>query len=191
MKNVVADLGMTFIYKAAGIFSLFSPRVRYDYPAAVWDTEQLLIVRVNKSDTLLSFLNVLIKPFLYKAVAIKIVVAPCGVAAQQIGVFLRIHSETVLRAIAALKGAIRILPCIRTHIGTAFQQSVFIGAQSIDNLVKLRLELVRFPLCSGVRPSGIKAVSRAVKISTQMTDIGGLSLKLHTLSIGVFLLGRG
>lgn len=85
MKNIVADLGMTFIYKAAGIFSLFSPRVRYDYPAAVGDTEQFLIVRVNKSDTLLGFLNVLIKPFFYKAVAIKIVVAPCGVAAQQIG----------------------------------------------------------------------------------------------------------
>lgn len=84
-----------------------------------------------------------------------------------------------------------ILPCIRTHSGTVFQQSVFIGAQSIDNFVKLHLELVRFPLYSGVRPSGIKAVSRAVKISTQMTDIGGLSLKLHTLSIGVFLLGRG
>ena len=140
MKNVVADLGMTFIYKAA---------------------------------------------------AIKIVVAPCGVAAQQIGVLFSIHSKTVLRAIAPLKGAIHILPCIRTHIGTAFQQSIFIGAQSIDNLVKFRLELVRFPLCSGVRPSGIKAVSRAVKISTQMTDIGSLSLKLHTLSIGVFLLGRG
>ena len=72
MKNVVADLGMTFIYEAAGIFSLFSPRVRYDYPAAVGDTEQLLIVRVNKSDTLLGFLNVLIKPFLYKAVAVKL-----------------------------------------------------------------------------------------------------------------------
>jgi len=142
MKNVVADLGMTFIYKAAGIFSLFSPRGHYDYPAAVWDTKQFFIVRVNKSDTLLGFLNVLIKPFLYKAVAVKIVVAPCGVAPQQIGVFFRIHTETVLRAIAPLKGAVRILPCKRTHSGTVFQQSVFIGAQSIDNLVKFRLNKI-------------------------------------------------
>ena len=61
--------------------------------------------------------------------------------------------------------------------------------ERIDNLVKLRLKFVRFPLIPMVIPCGIKAVPRAVKIATQMPDAARLPCNLRTLGIGVFLFG--
>ena len=102
--------------------------------------------------------------------------------------FVSIHTEAVLGAVVTLKGTIGIRPCKRTHI-IAVMQKPLIFTERVDNLVKLRLKLVRFPLLSGVKPSSIKAIARGGKITTQMPDAACLPLKLHTLGIGVFLFG--
>ena len=74
---------MGFVYIAAGVFKLLSPRrSNNDFPA-IWDTELLFVPRVDKSDALFCSGNVLIKPFLHIAVTVKIIVAPCGIAAEQ------------------------------------------------------------------------------------------------------------
>src|SRR5699024_4198044 len=132
----------------------------------------------------------LIKPFFHKAIAVKIVIALSRIAPKQKGVFFRIHTETVLGAIASCKCAFGIMLCKRTHIIAVVQKSLVL-TKRIDNLVKLFLKLVRFPLRSCIKPSSVKAISRRCKISTQVSDITCLSLKLHTLSVGVFLFGRG
>ena len=49
-------------------------------------------------------------------------------------------------------------------------QKPLIFTERVDNLVKLCLKPVRFPLLSGVKPSSIKAIARGGKIATQMPD---------------------
>ena len=53
------------------------------------------------------------------------------------------------------------------------------------------IKFVRFPLGSGIKPSGVKAIARCGKVTTQMPDSACLPLKLDTLGIGVFLFCRG
>ena len=79
-----------------------------------------------------------------------------------------------------------MLPCKSAHIGTALKQPVLWGTQSVNNLVKLGLKLVCFPLRSVVAPRGIKLIAARSEVATEMTDIACLSLKLLTLGIGVF-----
>ena len=52
---------------------------------AVRDTEQLFVVRVDKADALLGLPKMSVQPLLFKAPAVKIIVALGRVAAQQIG----------------------------------------------------------------------------------------------------------
>ena len=120
--QIAADFGMVFINEAAGILPFLSPRGCDNDLSAVWDTEQFFILRVNKSDTLFCFLDMLIKPFLHITIAVKIIVAFGGIAPKQKSVFLRIHTETVLRTIVTLDSTFGKMPCKRTHIIAVMQK---------------------------------------------------------------------
>lgn len=156
---------MGFINITAGKLRFLSPSGSDNDFAAVWDTEQLFISRVDKADALLSSADMPVKPFLHIAVTVKVVIVPCGIASEQESVFLRIGSETVLCAIVPLKSTYGITPCKSPHI-IAVVQKPFVLPQFIDNRVKLRLKFVRFPLRPVVKPCGVKTISRVGKITT-------------------------
>ena len=137
--QIAAYLGMVFINETAGLFRFFSPRIMDNDFAAVWDTELLIIMGVNKTDTLLGFLDMPVKPVLHIAVAVKVIVALCGIAAEQESVFVGIHTEAVLGAVVPRKGGIGICPCKRRHV-TAVMQKPLALTERIDNFVKLRLD---------------------------------------------------
>ena len=176
---------MVLVDITASVFRLFAPSRGNTNFAAVWNTKQLLVMRVNKTDTFFCIADMLVEPFLDIAIAVKIIIALCGITAEQIGILFGIHTEAVLGTVVSLKGTIGETPCILAHSRAVLEQTVFFGTQSIDNLVKLGLKFVRFPLRSVVAPSGIKAITARVEVATKMTDIACLSCYLHTLGIGV------
>ena len=153
--KIAAHLGMVLVNETAGLFRLFSPRIMDNDFSAVWDAEQLFIMGVDKTDALLGFLDMPVKPLFHIAVAVKVIVALCRVAAEQESVFISIHTEAVLGAVVTLKGTIGIRPCKRRHV-TAVMQKPLSLTERIDNLVKLRLKFVRFPLIPMVIPCGVK-----------------------------------
>ena len=83
MVEISAHLGMVLVNKAAGVFRLLAPSRGYNNFAAVWDTEQLFVMRVNESDAFLGIFHVPVEPFFHIAVAVKIIVALCRIAAEQ------------------------------------------------------------------------------------------------------------
>ena len=188
MVEIAAHLGMAFVNETAGLFRLFSPRiVDNDFPA-IGDAEQLFVMGVYKVDSLFRSGYMLIEPFFHIAVAVKVIVALCRVATEQESVFVSIYTEAVLSTVIPHKGGIGGLPCSRRHI-TAAVQKPLIFTQGVDYIVKPCLKFIGFPLFPCVRPIGMKLVSRAAKVPTEMTDAPRLPLKLHTLGVGVFLFG--
>ena len=186
--EIATYLGVVFVNETAGLFRLFSPRIMNNDFAAVWNAELLIIMGVNETDALLGFLDMPVKPLFHIAVAVKVIVALCRVAAEQESVFVGIHTEAVLGAVIPFHRTFGETSCKRTHI-IAVMQKPLIFTERVDNLVKLCLKLVRFPLLSGVKPSSIKAIARGGKIATQMPDTACLPCNLRTLGIGVFLFG--
>ena len=87
MVEVIADFRMVLVNEATGAFLLFSPSIADNDFAAVWDTEQFFIVRVDKSDALLGSADMPVKPFLHIAVTVEVIIAPCRVASEQESVF--------------------------------------------------------------------------------------------------------
>ena len=118
MIEVIADFGMVLVDLTASVFRLFAPSRGNTNFAAVWNTKQLLIIGADKTDTFFRIADMLIKPFLDIAIAVKVIVALCEIAAEQIGVFFGIHSETVLGTIVSPKGTIGETPCILAHSRT-------------------------------------------------------------------------
>ena len=98
--KIAAYLGMVLVNETAGLFRFFSPRIMDNDFAAVWDTEFFVIKWVNETDALLGFLDMPVKPFFHITIAVKVIVALCGVAAEQESVFVGIHTEAVLGAVA-------------------------------------------------------------------------------------------
>ena len=145
MVKAASHFRMVLVNETAGLFRLFSPRIIDNDFAAVWDAELLIIMRVDKADALLGFLDMPVKPLFHIAVAVKVIVAFCGVAAEKESMFISIHTEAVLGTVVTLKGTIGIRPCKRRHV-TAVMQKPLSLTERIDNLVKLRLKFVRFPL---------------------------------------------
>ncbi len=133
--EVAAHLGMVFVNETAAFFRLFSPIISdNDFPA-VWDAELLFIMWVDKADSLLCFCHMLIKPFFHIAVAVKIVVALCRVAAEQESVLVGIRTEAVFGTVITLKGTFGILPRKCRHV-IAVVQKPLIFTQGIDNFVQ-------------------------------------------------------
>ena len=135
MVEIAAHLGVVLVNIAAGLLCFFAPIISDDDFAAVWDTEQLFIMRVYKADALSCSGNVLIKPFLHIAVTVEIIVAPCRIAAEQESMFICIHTETILCTIAVLKSTFGIRPCKSRHI-IAVMQKPLIFTQGIDYIIK-------------------------------------------------------
>ena len=88
--KIAAYLGMVLVNETAGLFRFFSPRIMDNDFAAVWDTEFFVIMWVNETDALLGFLDMPVKPFFHITIAVKVIVALCGVAAEQESVFVGI-----------------------------------------------------------------------------------------------------
>ena len=118
--------------------------------AAIGDAEQFFIVAVNEPDTLCRVLHMPIEPFLDVAIAIEIVFALVRVQAQQIGVLVRIDTDTV---VVLLGGhfALRIRVAVISQVLPVVKNISFL-TQRIDNLVKLLLELISFEVFSVVIP---------------------------------------
>jgi hypothetical protein len=89
----------------AGALQLLAPSGCYHNPAAVRDTEQLFIIRINKADALLCLFNVSVQPLCLIAKAVEVVISLDGVAAQQISIFLSIRPKPVFGGVIAGKGA--------------------------------------------------------------------------------------
>ncbi len=102
-------------------------------------------------------ISMLIKPLFHIAVAVKIIVALCRVAAEQESVFLHIHTEAVLCAIVTFKGTFGIRLCKCRHIITVMQKPLIL-TQIIDYIIKLRLKFIGFPLLPRISPRSIKAI---------------------------------
>ena len=136
---------MIIVNIPAGTVSLFTIRVGDSDFIAVRDTEQFLIVRVDKADASFCLLQMTVKPLSLIAVAIQIVFAPVGVQAQHIGILLRVCTKTKLPAIAA-EAAFRCPPAIGGQCTAVFQYAaiVLIKAEGVDNLVKLCFEVLCF-----------------------------------------------
>ena len=126
---------------------------------SVRDTEQLFIVAVNKANVPVGFFDVLVQPFLYIAEAVEVIVAPRWITAKHERIFLGICSEAELSGISTLHFAFLVLTPITHHLRTALKQSVLLGAQGIDYIIQVPLELIAFPLRSGIKPSGIKLIA--------------------------------
>ena len=126
---------------------------------SVRDTEQLFIVAVNKANIPVGFFDVLVQPFLYIAEAVEVIVAPRWITAKHERIFLGICSEAELSGICTLHFAFLVLTPITHHLRTALKQSVLLGAQGIDYIIQVPLELIAFPLRSGIKPSGIKLIA--------------------------------
>ena len=131
----------------------------YDDALAVGDAEQLFIVAVNKANIPVGFFDVLVQPFLYIAEAVEVIVAPRWITAKHERIFLGICSEAELSGISTLHFAFLVLTPITHHLRTALKQSVLLGAQGINYIVQVPLELIAFPLRSGIKPSGIKLIA--------------------------------
>ena len=114
--EIAAHLGMVLVNETAGLFRLFSPRIMDNDFAAVWDAELLIIMGVDKADALLGFLDMPVKPLFHIAVAVKVIVALCRVAAEQESVFIGIHTEAILGAVVPHKSGVGICPCNRRHV---------------------------------------------------------------------------
>ena len=94
--KVVANLYMVVVDISASSHLVFVPgKVDLDF-APIGDAEQFLIVAVNEPDTLCRVLHVPIEPVLDIAVAVKVVLALIRVQTQQIGVLIRIDTDTVV-----------------------------------------------------------------------------------------------
>ena len=79
MIKVIADFRVILVNIAAGAFRLFAPSGSDTNFTAVWDAKQLLVMRVNKADAFFCIADVLIKPFFDIAIAVKVLVALCGI----------------------------------------------------------------------------------------------------------------
>ena len=118
MIEVIADFGMILVDITAGVFRLFAPSRGNTNFAVVWNTKQLLVIGTDKADTFFRIADMLIKPLLDISIAVKAIVALCGIAAEQIGILFGIHSEAVLGAVVSLKCTIGKTPCILAHSRT-------------------------------------------------------------------------
>ena len=158
MIKVIADFRMILVNEAAGAFHLFSPFiVNHDF-AAVWDTELFLVMRVDKTDSLLGSVDVLIKPFPNITITVKVIIAPCGITAEQISIFVRVHTEAKLGTVVPFESTLWGTLRKGAHIITVMQKPL-IFTQGIYHIVKLRLKFFRFPLRPVVKPCGVKAIS--------------------------------
>ena len=148
--KVVANLNVVVVDISASSHLVFVPgKVDLDF-AAIGDAEQFLIVAVNEPDTLCRVLHVPIEPVLDIAVAVKVVFALVRVQTQQIGVLVRIDTDTV---VVLLGGhfALRIRVAVISQVLPVVKNISFL-TQRIDNLVKLLLELISFEVFSVVIP---------------------------------------
>ena len=127
----------------------------------------------------------MVKPLGDIAEAIEVIVPLLGIAANQEGVFLRIYSETVLRSIAPLEGAVRLCSGKGHHTAPVLQQPVFLGAQSVDDLIQLCFELIGFQVLPMILPCCPKLGAASAEVASEPPDTFSLAHKLRTLSIGV------
>ena len=159
VKEIAPNLCVIVVNIAAGIAFRLTVTVGHNDALTVRDTEQLFIVAVNKANIPVGFFDVLVQPFLYIAEAVEVIVAPRWITAKHERIFLGICSEAELSGISTLHFAFLVLTPITHHLRTALKQSVLLGAQGVDYIVQVPLELIAFPLRSGIKPSGIKLIA--------------------------------
>ena len=159
VKEIAPNLCVIVVNIAAGIAFRLTVTVGHNDALSVRDTEQLFIVAVNKANVPVGFFDVLVQPFLYIAEAVEVIVAPRWITAKHERIFLGICSEAELSGISTLHFAFLVLTPITHHLRTALKQSVLLGAQGVDYIVQVPLELIAFPLRSGIKPSGIKLIA--------------------------------
>lgn len=97
MIEVIADFGMVLVDITAGVFRLFSPSGSDTDFTAVWNTKQLLVMRVDKADAFFRIGDVLIKPFLDIAIAVKVIVALCGINSTSVSGFIIYRSPKLFK----------------------------------------------------------------------------------------------
>ena len=128
---------------------------------------------VNKADASLSFTHVTIQPVLDIAVAVKVVFALVRIQAKKVGVFFGINADSVVVLLGlhfALRGTVTI-----ACKSLAIMKDVAFFAERIDDLIKLRLELIGFQVLTPVVPTGKEPVAVCVHIGSEITDQTGLS----------------
>ena len=148
--KVVTNLNVVVVDISASSHLVFIPgKVDLDF-SSIGDAEQFLIVAVNEPDAFCRVLHVPIEPVLDIAVAVKVVLALIRVQTQQIGVLIRIDTDTVV-VLLGWHFALRIRVAVISQVLPVVKDISFL-TQRIDNLVKLLLELIGFEVFSVVVP---------------------------------------
>ena len=186
MIEVAPDLHMVVVDIAAGADLIFIPRIVDFHLAAIRNAKQLLVVAVNKTDSFLCVLQVLIEPVPAIAIAVQVVFAPVRVQAQKVGIFFGVHTNTIVARFllhSALWSAVAVL-----GKRPAVMKNVVFLTQRVDHLVKLRLELVGFQFFPEIKPTAEKAVAVRIHVCPEVTDQPGLHGNLCALTEGIFVL---
>ena len=183
--KVISDLHMVVVDISARADLVLVSRIMNLDLAAIGDSEQLLVMTVNETDTSFGFLHVTIQPVFHIAVAIKVVLALIRIQAQKIGIFFGVNADSVVVPLdlhLALRGAVTVA-CKSLTI----MKDVAFFTEGIDDLIKLRFELVGFQIFTLAVPTGKESVTVCVHIGTKITNQTGLSGNLRALPEGVFV----
>ncbi len=125
-------------------------------------------------------LHMPVKPFGNVAVAVKVVIAFSGIAAEQIGVLFRIQHGNRIRY-----SSFPETHCLDTFGHTLIAERLCKSPYSSERRALITssnsaLKSSVFHCIRWIKPSGVKAISRAIKITTQIADTCPSALKLRT-----------
>ena len=158
---------MVVVDIAAGADLIFIPRIVDFYLAAIRNAKQLLVMAVNKTDSFLCVLHVLIEPVPAIAIAVQVVFAPVRVQAQKVGILFGIHTNAIVARLL-LHPALGCAIAVLGKRPTVMKNVAFL-TQRVDDFVKLCLELIGFQLLAIILPAAEKAVAVRVHIGSQMS----------------------
>ena len=184
--EVAPDLHMVIVDIPAGANLVFIPRIVDFHLAAIRNAKQLLVMAVNKTDSFLCVLQVLIEPIPAIAIAVQVVFASVRVQAQKIGIFFGIHTNAIVARFllhTALGCAIAVL-----GKRPAVMKNVAFLTQRVDYIIKLCLELIGFQLLPEIKPAAEKAVAVCIHVCPEVPDQSGLHGNLRALAKGIFVL---
>ena len=98
MIEIAVNFKMTVINISASTVFMGAVGIGYSDTVAVGNTEQLLVMRIDKADTASCAFEVMVKPILAVTISVEIIFALMGIEPHKVGVILRIHSHAVISA---------------------------------------------------------------------------------------------
>ena len=144
----VADLG------AAGVVTMAAIRTGHTDTVPIGNAEPFLAACIKKANAAGRLFHVLIQHLPAIAVDIQVIIALHGIQPQQIGIFRRIHPESVLRNKILGKHTFFVFIAVSGKAAAVFENAVIalVKTQGIDKIIKLILERLCFQLPAMILP---------------------------------------